>query len=108
MKILPADIHHYKKFLLKSVLVFTIFFTLAIITPHIGLAAGTVYYVSPDGDDVNNGLLIDKSLKTIQRAVDIAEAGDTIQLAAGEYREDVVSRKPEGNLTAAGIYCFHG
>ena len=93
MKILPADIHHYKKFLLNSVLVFTIFFTLAIITPHIGLAAGTVYYVSPDGDDVNNGLLIDKSLKTIQRAVDIAEAGDTIQLAAGEYREDVVSKR---------------
>jgi halocyanin-like protein len=45
-------------------------------------------YVSPDGDDDDTGGEHDP-LATIQTALDRASPGDTIELASGEYREEL-------------------
>jgi hypothetical protein len=55
--------------------------------------AGTTYYVSPGGSDANSGVSSRAALQTIQSAVDRAQPGDTIVLAAGDYFQDVVSRR---------------
>ncbi|TDC78801.1 right-handed parallel beta-helix repeat-containing protein [Streptomyces hainanensis] len=47
-------------------------------------ALATALYVSPGGDDGNAGTLA-APLRTVQRAVDLAVAGDTIYLRAGTY-----------------------
>jgi hypothetical protein len=51
------------------------------------------YYVSPAGSDLNDGTTAGAALKTIQKALDLAQPGDTVSLAAGVYMEDVVSRR---------------
>lgn len=57
-------------------------------------AAGANYYVNPaTGNDLNNGLSLSASFRTIQKAVDVAEAGDTINLAAGTYLQNVRTRR---------------
>ncbi|MDT3699214.1 MAG: right-handed parallel beta-helix repeat-containing protein [Thermincola sp.] len=50
------------------------------------------YYVRPDGNDSNSGTIA-KPFKTIQKAVDVALAGDTIYIRAGKYRERVVLKR---------------
>ncbi|MDO8498933.1 MAG: DUF1565 domain-containing protein [bacterium] len=51
------------------------------------------YYVSPSGDDNNNGKSVSLPFKTIQKAVDLAQPGETIQLAPGIYLQDVVTKR---------------
>ena len=51
------------------------------------------YYVSPDGDDQNSGTAPAEPFKTIQLAVDLAQPGDTINLAPGVYLQDVISKR---------------
>ncbi len=47
------------------------------------------YYVAPNGKDTNDGLSPSKPLQHIQKALELAEPGDTIILADGVYREDI-------------------
>lgn len=54
---------------------------------------GTNYYVSANGEDGGSGISADKPWRTIQKAVDIAEPGDVINLSEGEYFQDVVTRR---------------
>lgn len=54
---------------------------------------GKQYYVNPSGSDSNNGLSSDKPFKTIQKAVGLAEAGNTINLAPGIYKQDVLTKR---------------
>jgi hypothetical protein len=61
-------------------------------TPDVVAGAAT-YYVSPAGDDASSGLTPETPFGTIQRAIDLAGPGDEIVLAAGEYFQDVVSRR---------------
>jgi hypothetical protein len=49
-------------------------------------------YVSPNGSDAASGLTPDRSLKTIQAALDRATAGVTIHLARGNYYEEPVTK----------------
>lgn len=56
-------------------------------------AAGTNYYVSTSGSDGNSGLSSGSAFKTIQKAVDTAQAGDTINLADGSYLQNVVTKR---------------
>ena len=49
---------------------------------------GTNYYVSPNGNDSNNGSL-NSPWKTIQRAANIATAGDTVYVRGGTYNETI-------------------
>lgn len=51
------------------------------------------YYVSPSGSNEKDGLTPDNALKTIQKAVDLAQAGETINLAEGIYLQDFVSKR---------------
>ena len=57
-------------------------------------AATTVYYVNPNtGNDSANGQSASSAFLTIQHALDLAQAGDSIELAAGVYRQDIVSQR---------------
>ncbi|HZV60990.1 MAG TPA: right-handed parallel beta-helix repeat-containing protein [Methylophilaceae bacterium] len=47
------------------------------------------YYVSTTGKDTNSGTSISYPFRTVQRAVDKAIAGDTINIRGGTYREEV-------------------
>lgn len=49
----------------------------------------THYYVSPDGNDANDGLTADKPFKTIQKAADLAQPRCTVHLAGGEYKQQL-------------------
>jgi hypothetical protein len=51
------------------------------------------YYVSPTGSDTAAGTRHASPLATIQRAVDLARPGDRVELAAGVYMQDVISRR---------------
>jgi hypothetical protein len=46
-------------------------------------------YVSPTGNDGNPGTSPAAAVRTIQRAADLAQAGDRVLIAAGVYRETV-------------------
>ncbi len=46
-------------------------------------------FVSPDGNDTNDGRSPRSAFATVQRAADLAMPGDTIYLRAGTYREAV-------------------
>ena len=48
-----------------------------------------VYYVAPDGNDVNDGLSRERALRTICRAADRVGPGDTVMIAGGDYNETV-------------------
>lgn len=62
-------------------------------------ASGTMYYVSPSGNDGNPGTA-SQPFKTIQKGADVAQAGDMVVVKAGTYWERVtinnsgVSGKP--------------
>ncbi len=49
------------------------------------------YFVSPKGSDSNAGTSQSEPFKTIQKAVNVAVAGDTIHLASGTYEQDVLT-----------------
>lgn len=50
----------------------------------VGTATGTTYYVSPDGNDNNNGS-IDAPFKTIRKAANIVNPGDNVIVKDGIY-----------------------
>ncbi|NJO05151.1 MAG: right-handed parallel beta-helix repeat-containing protein, partial [Chloroflexaceae bacterium] len=50
--------------------------------------AGTVYYVSPDGDDTNDGLSWATAFANLQTALAVASDGAEIWVAAGTYYPD--------------------
>jgi hypothetical protein len=52
------------------------------------------YHVSLEGSDANTGLGTSQPLKTIQKALQLAEPGDRIQLADGDYRQSFTSVRP--------------
>ena len=60
-----------------------IFFSLITLTTAKGFA--TTYYVSPGGNDIYKGTQWFRPLFSIQKAHDLAEAGDTIMVMNGEY-----------------------
>lgn len=51
--------------------------------------AGRTLYVSPSGNDANPGTDPAFPLRTIQRAADLAQAGDLVLIQPGIYRESV-------------------
>jgi hypothetical protein len=50
------------------------------------LVFGASYFVAADGEDGNSGE-IGSPLRTIQAAMDLTQAGDTIEIRSGIYRE---------------------
>ncbi|KKP68636.1 MAG: Secreted protein [Candidatus Moranbacteria bacterium GW2011_GWE1_35_17] len=57
------------------------------------------YYVSPSGSDSADGLSEVKAFKSIQKAIDLAQSGETINLTKGTYLQDFVSKR-NGNIDA--------
>jgi len=53
----------------------------------------TAYYVSPAGSDWDTGVSPEHPFASIQRAVDLAQPGDSISLEPGIYFQDVVSKR---------------
>ncbi|ACU61012.1 right-handed parallel beta-helix repeat-containing protein [Chitinophaga pinensis] len=49
----------------------------------------THYYVSPGGNDANDGLSAAKPFRTIQKAADLAQPRCTVHLAGGEYKQQL-------------------
>jgi len=58
--------------------------------------SATTYYVAPSGSDDNAGL-VDKPLRTIQKAADLARAGDTVMVRVGIYADQEVAIKNSGS-----------
>lgn len=57
--------------------------------------SGTVYHVSKEGEDktiANWGTSWDKAFLTIQAALNVCEAHDTVLVAPGDYGEDLTTR----------------
>jgi hypothetical protein len=61
----------------------------------------TSFYVSPSGSDANRGSTPDRPYQTIQHAIDQAQPGDTVNLAAGVYLQDAISKR--GGTASAPI-----
>jgi hypothetical protein len=55
-------------------------------------AAGTVFYVSPSGSDANSGTSAGTPFQTIQKALDLAQPGTTINLTPGVYRQALATK----------------
>ncbi|MEM7537067.1 MAG: DUF1565 domain-containing protein [Chloroflexota bacterium] len=69
------------------------------------LMTGEHYYVSPDGDDDNDGLSEESPFETILQAIITVRAGDTIHLGPGEYFETMMTVRdgtPEAPITIIG------
>ncbi len=52
---------------------------------YAGIAAGTTYYVKPDGDNNANGRSWETAFATIKKGVSRAQSGDTILVGDGVY-----------------------
>jgi hypothetical protein len=53
------------------------------------VADGVSFYVATTGDNTNNGLSWETAWQDIQYAIDQADVGDTINVAAGIYNENI-------------------
>lgn len=58
-----------------------------------GAASSGTWHVSPQGRDSNAGTSPTAAFQSIQKAIDAAQPGETIQLAPGVYFQDIVSRR---------------
>jgi hypothetical protein len=57
---------------------------------------GTTYYVSPDGDDDNDGLTPETAFETITQAFATAGTRDAVRVGAGTYDEDGLDLNARG------------
>jgi hypothetical protein len=76
-----------KKIMKKAIIVCLLVFMLMALVP-VSVSAGNKYYVAMNGNDSNPGT-IKQPFKTIQRAVNVSYAGDTIYIRGGIYNEQV-------------------
>lgn len=67
-----------------------------------GRADAVSYFVSPSGSDTNAGTS-SAPFRTIQRAANVAQAGDVVEIRAGTYRENVI---PTSSGTAGNPIIF--
>ena len=65
-------------------------------------AVGANRYVSTSGTDSNEGVKPSSPLLTIQKAVDLCAAGDTVFVAEGTYRQSVTMRNGVSLIGKAG------
>lgn len=58
---------------------------------------GKTYYVSGEGNDSNNGLSKDKAFRTLQKAADLTNPGDTVLVMNGTYTKTLEDKQSENN-----------
>lgn len=80
-----------------SARILKIFFLKLLVITSIAAAQGSVFYVSPLGDDASNGT-ITSPWRTIGKAANTLVAGDTVYIRAGTYNEMV---RPKNSGTDA-------
>lgn len=91
----PAYTDHARtarRFIVQSLLV------LCALTLSVAHAAS--YYVAPGGNDYGSGLYVGSPFKTIQKAVNVARAGDTVFIRGGVYRETVTANTNSGTSSS--------
>ena len=57
------------------------------------IQAKTIYYVSTQGDNNNDGKSLQTPFRTIQRAADLMQPGDVCLIRGGVYREKIVPKR---------------
>lgn len=67
--------------------------SLPTLTPTTYSYNGIKLFVKPDGDDNNDGRSVQSAFRSIQKAVDTANPGDTINLGSGTYFQDIITKK---------------
>ncbi|MGA3148047.1 MAG: DUF1565 domain-containing protein, partial [Acidimicrobiales bacterium] len=66
-------------------------------------SATTILYVAATGSDLSNSCQVKVNpCATISRAVDLAPSGDTIEVAAGTYNENVVVNVSDLTIVGEG------
>ena len=79
-----------RKLAVLSAITLTLILGLVLLSNNKATAAGTPRYVANGGSDVANDCTVQvMPCATIQHAVDVSAAGDTINVAAGTYNESV-------------------
>ncbi len=77
----------------------------------ISMNSGTTYYVSGSGNDNNNGRSASSAFRTIQKAANLTQPGDTVLIMNGEYKNshsgNVVYISRSGNANAWITYKAH-
>jgi len=63
---------------------------LLLAAPVTARSAQTTYYVATDGSDRSNGRSLTTPFRTIQKAAEVMQSGDTCLIRGGEYREKIV------------------
>ena len=88
---------------LKAVLLKTPFlFMLLLVLSGQGL--GAVYYVKPDGNDLQSGITWDHAKETISATLLAAGEGDQVWVAAGHYKERLVNRSVGETAVNVALY----
>ncbi len=65
----------------------------SVLIPSGASGGAASYYVSPSGSDSNDGATSERPLRTIQRAIDVAQPGSTVHLSSGTYLQDFRSAR---------------
>ncbi len=60
--------------------------------------AGKIYYVSGTGSDSNNGLKEGTAFRTLQKAANLVQAGDTVYIMNGTYEQSKYPNTPVLNI----------
>ncbi|MBK6923611.1 MAG: right-handed parallel beta-helix repeat-containing protein [Deltaproteobacteria bacterium] len=56
-----------------------------------GVGSGPTVYAAADGDDAQDGLTLETAVRTLDRALELAEPGSIIEIGGGEYEGFMVS-----------------
>jgi hypothetical protein len=67
-------------------------------------ASAAILHVRPDGDDANPGTSWAAAKKTVQAAINAANANDQIWVAAGTYEEHIKNKTVNNEAVAVAIY----
>lgn len=80
---------------------------LILLSSYVTASTGNTIYVSTTGDNRNSGSQ-SQPLRSIQRAIDIAQAGDTIYVRGGTYHEALLITKSGTAQRPLRLYAFPG
>ena len=67
-------------------------------------ASAADYYVSPSGNDANNGTSVSSAWRTIAKANAVLRAGDTLYMRGGEYVDDPIVPSASGRSGSPIVY----
>ncbi|MCK9618699.1 MAG: right-handed parallel beta-helix repeat-containing protein, partial [Lentimicrobiaceae bacterium] len=68
----------------------------------------TTYYVAPNGSNSNNGTSVGTPFLTIQKSLDVAIAGDTVNIMAGTYPEALVLKTTGSSSARITVRNYNG